>query len=767
MLREVGKRMRPRACWSPGCRTTSATAPCRAPRCATRSSTSTRTCGGATSPARSDRSADGGTRRADAVARRVSSLAFPAMSGRDGLRIDVLGPLRVSVDGVPLELGGPLPRRLLAVLVAAAGRPVSDDLLTDLVWDGDAPARAIASVQAYVSGLRKVVGGREVLERSSAGYRLVLPPGTTDVDRFDAAVDRGRAHLAEGRAADAVVALEDALATWRGEPFAELEGSTWVRSDVSRLRELRTVAVEERLAARLASGDAVGAATELEGAVDDEPYRERRWSLLALALYRSGRQADALEALRRVRDLLAEELGVDPGEQLRALEGAVLTQDPVLLHAATVAVAPFSPAAADAAAPAKPQLGPRRVPRALSSFVGRAQERAELATALATHRVVTLVGPAGAGKTRLAIEHAGALAEQDGPWFVGLADVQDGAVVPVAVAEALGVAGAGEDPIASIVRALQGRSGLLVVDNCEHVIDAAATTVERLASAVPGLVVLATSREPLAVDGEAVLDVGSLAVDDEVGGDGPAIALFVDRVRQVRPGWSPDPTEKDAVRSVCSALDGIPLALELAAARSRVLSLGELATSLGDRFAVLPRVPRSSTSAHATLEAAIAWSFDLLGPAERDLVLRLWPFEGGFSLAAAESVTPHAHDVLNTLSSLVTRSVVRADTSVSPTRYSMLETIRAYSRGQSEDQDQDRAAQAAWIEQLVATVTGGLRGSRAGRLMRDLEREMPNVRAAFAYLMEVDPGPRARRRRRPGVVLLPSRPRDRGPPLAR
>ena len=366
-------------------------------------------------------------------------------------------------------------------------------------------------------------------------------------------------------------------------------------------------------------------------------------------------------------NLLVEDLGVDPGPEMQNLERAVLAQDPGLLSSPSPEPVPV------------PVRRPSAMPRPLSSFVGRAFELLVLADTARQARLVTLVGTAGCGKTRLAVEYANGCADEDGPWLVRLADVQDPTLVPMAFVEPLGLASVAGAPLAAVTQAMTTQRGLLLVDNCEHVSAAAAESIRELLDACPDIRVLATSREPLGVDGERLLPLAPLEVSTDHG-DGPAVALFIDRATQVRPGWSPDQAELELIRSICRELDGIPLALELAAARARVLSVAELAALLHDRFAAVEPVPRAALTPHTTLEAAIAWSVALLPPAERALFDRLWVFEGGFSLDAVDAVRPDGVDALTATSGLVTRSVVVADTSSSPTRYRMLETVRAYAR---------------------------------------------------------------------------------------
>ncbi|GAA3337684.1 hypothetical protein GCM10020358_14890 [Amorphoplanes nipponensis] len=630
----------------------------------------------------------------------------------------VLGPTELGAGRGPVELGGPLPRRLVTALVAAAGRPVGGDALAQAVWGDEPPASPEVSLQAYVSRLRRALGPghRDALERVGDGYRLT--GAQTDAAAFEAEVARGRELLDAERPAEAVRVFDAALRLWRGEAFADLAGTAVVEAPRARLEELRQVAVEERLAARLAAGDAPGAVAELAPAVRAEPYRERRWELLILGLYRSARQAEALSALRQVRALLADDLGVDPGPALQSLERRLLAQDPGLLL-------PSRP-------PARPRPAAPRpvVTRPLSTFVGRAAEIATLAATGPSARLLTLVGPGGAGKTRLAVEYAATRHDGagDGPWLVRLADVTEPALLTSAVAAAAGVHQPAEPGPDGLALALADRAALLILDNCEHLVAAVADLVVALLARCPRLRILATSREPLGVDGERLLPVAPLPPED-------AVALLVDRIGTVRPGWRPDPGEQAQLERLAGALDGIPLALELAAARARVLGLGELVTLLGERFPALGRVPRGALAPHATLEAAVAWSVDLLPAADRALLLRLWPFEGGFTMEAAVSVGSD----LEALSSLVTRSVVAADTTVAPTRYRLLGIIRAYCREHDPDPAASRAAHAAWVRALIERSAPELRGERSAHAIRLLNREVPNLRAGLTHDLGADP----------------------------
>ncbi|MBB6570221.1 AfsR/SARP family transcriptional regulator [Kribbella sandramycini] len=635
------------------------------------------------------------------------------------LECRVLGPVQVLTDGVAVEVGGALPRRLLAALALADGKPVSDDRLAQAMWDDQPPAKAAATMQTYVSRLRSALGTtyRDRLGRTSVGY--FLHADDLDARRFGELIEAARAQLAGDRPEQARTRLGAALELWRGEPYVELPDDV-AGAERGRLAELREVAREDLAAARLGTGDAAEAVVQLEQLVREQPLRERRWALLVVGLYRCDRQGDALATLRKVRELLAEQLGVDPGPELRELEGQVLAHDPRLRLAEPL-----------------PVVRPVPIRRPLTTFLGRSADLAVLTVRLDRHRLVNLVGPAGVGKTRLMVEYLGTLGPIADPWVARLADVPDGSGVAAAVADAIGVVAVG-DPVAAIVAGVGTAPALLVLDNCEHVVAAAAELVDVLAQSCPGLRILATSREPLGVDGEVTVSVQPLPWTTDSGE--PAVELLIDRVRAVRPGWEANPGELAAARRIAVALDGLPLAIELAAARARVLGLGEIADRLDDRFAVLGPVPRGSLAWHATLEAAIAWSVDLLEPADRELLLRLWAFEGGFTLEAAETIWPdRAAAVLESLSALVTRSVVVADTSVEPTRYVLLESIRAYCRAIDPDPVETRLVQARWVRMLAARCADSVRSTQAGAFVRMMSRELPNLRAGFAHDLETDP----------------------------
>ena len=498
------------------------------------------------------------------------------------------------------------------------------------------------------------------------------------------------------------------------------------------------MAAESRAGADLGLGRYEELAGELEASCREHPLRERLWELLILALYRSGRQAEALRAYAEVRDRLAGELGLDPGPALRELQTRILAQDPSLAPASALARPAPVPAGGAAAAPVT--VGNLR--ERLGRFVGRDAELAQLREAVRSSRRITLTGPGGAGKTRLAVEAAGALRQEhpDGAWLVELAGVTEPDGVVPAAAAALGAAAAAltsPQPAGSttelIVRHLAGRSLVLVLDNCEHVIGQAAALTDTLVGAVPGLRLIATSREPLGIPGEVLVPVGGLA---------PAAAaeLFVDRARAVRPGFLPDGPAGAVIEDICRRLDGLPLAVELAAARLRALPLATLAERLEDRFRLLSHGARTAMPRQQTLRAVVDWSYDLLFEDERRLFSRLATFTGGCGLTAAEAVCADervsAGEILDVLSRLVDKSLVIAPDDEGEARFSQLQTLWQYGRDrltESGEADTMRARHGAYYRQLAEQAHQGLRGA-AGPMWRDrLVTESGNLQAALDW----------------------------------
>ncbi|MFJ8668051.1 AfsR/SARP family transcriptional regulator [Streptomyces sp. NPDC093600] len=700
------------------------------------------------------------------------------------MRFGVLGPLSVR-DGAGRPVGVPeaKARVLLGCLLARGGRPVATGPLIDALWGDRPPARAANALQVKVSVLRRALGRDRIVHRP-AGYLLVLDEGEPDAARFRALVARaGRTPGPRERAA----LLDEALGLWRGtEAYADVADHAVVREEADRLAEERLVAEEERAEAWLESGDRTVLGTlaaDLAPLVTAHPLRERLRAAQLRALYAAGRQSEALASYEALRLRLAEDLGVDPSPELAALHTAILRQDPSVTppgragggrtgapapapgagdgpgagavggtNAAASADAAGDASAADDmnAAPttdaarghsASPSLRresallPASAPSPLSGLVGRAREVQDLGELLRTARLVTLVGPGGVGKTRLAQEVAG------GGSFVELAGHRgDAAELAEAVTAALGIredaavtlprhgarAAAQGDATERLAAALRDRPALLVLDNCEHVVDAVAELASGLLRAVPGLRILATSREPLAVPGEVVRPLGPLPPAD-------AVRLFAERASAASTSFALTDANRADVTEICARLDGIPLALELAATRLRALSTRELAQRLGDRFRVLATGRRGVPARQQTLRAVIDWSWELLSAPERIVLRRLSVHRDGCTLDAAEAVCGDgtaALDVVELLGRLVDRSLVIRDGE----RYRMLESIAAYATERLEemgDGDAVRERHRAYYLDLAEHAAPLLRGPEQREWLRRLDAERANLRAAL------------------------------------
>ncbi|MDP4509627.1 BTAD domain-containing putative transcriptional regulator [Nonomuraea turcica] len=655
-----------------------------------------------------------------------------------GLHFSVLGPLAVTHAGEPLDLGGTRVKALLATLLIAQGKVVTTDRIIDAVWGEQAPNSAVATLYSYITRLRKTLepdrlprAATGLLDRQGPGYVLRVRPEAVDSERFAALAERGARLLPDDPPA-AAESLSTALALWRGPAYADLGDSEVANAEIARLDNARLAARQDHAAARLSMGATVQAVGELESLVREHPLAERSWELLALALYRSGRQGDALAALRSAREQLIEELGVDPGPSLRAVEAAVLRQDPALdWRAPKEAAAIIEPA--EPKEPARPRL-----PAPLTRLIGRDSAVAAMKDLLTAHRLVTITGPGGAGKSRLALEIAREHQDGDGPWLALLADVTDAGLLPAAVGAAMGTAITGSTD--HLAASIGDREMLLVLDNCEHLVDAVAPLAETLLSLCPGLRLLATSREQLAVTGEATWDLPPLDPD------GAAAELFTERSLAVRPGRQPRYDERQLISRICRELDGLPLAIELAAAQTRVLSLEQIADGLHDRFALLATGSRTAPKRHRSLEAAIASSVRLLTEPERELLGCLSLFEGGFDLEAAERVAgPPA--VLHRLGGLVAKSLVTVDGAAVPRRYRMLESIRQYALRTLSGDERARWAgrHLAWAVELAETAERRLRTFDGELWLRRLRHEQANTRAALSHALATGDGDSALR----------------------
>src|SRR5919201_4740755 len=566
----------------------------------------------------------------------------------------LLGPLLVRRDGVPLPLGGPKLRTLLAILLLEANKVVSAEHLVDSLWGENAPETARNTLQVYVSQLRKLLSPG-ALETAPPGYRLVVDPDTVDLLRFERLAVRGRTARAAGDPATAAEELAEALALWRGPPLADLAWEQFAQSEILRLDELHLATLEDRIDADLALGRHAALVAELDQLIAENPFRERLRAQLMLALYRAGRQADALAVYQRTRRTLVDELGIEPGETLQQLERAILEHDPAL----------------DPPAARRP---PQRVPVPPTPLLGREHELAALADLLRRDdvRLVTLTGRGGIGKTRLSLELARRLAPEfrDGSAAAFLATIHDPAPVPRTILHAVGVQEAVQDPEEALLRVLAGAELLLLVDNFEQVLPAAGP-VARLLESAPGLNVVATSRARLRIAGEHEFSVPPLA-DDE------AAELFVARAQAAKPDFAVSEQNAAAVAQLCARVDGLPLAIELAAARTKLLPPAAMLSRLGNRLELLTGGRRDAPQHQQTLRTTLDWSYDLLGEDEQRLFAQLGVFAGGCTLASAEAVCRVDESVLEGLAGLVDESLVRQDDGDEP-RFSMLETVREYS----------------------------------------------------------------------------------------
>jgi predicted ATPase/DNA-binding SARP family transcriptional activator len=645
------------------------------------------------------------------------------------LEFGILGPLEVRADGRAVPLGGARPRAMFAVLALYTNQPVSAERLAVALWGEDAPPSAVKTVQVYVARLRKAIGDPDALVTTPAGYRLRVGPGELDAERFERLVADGREALLAGRAEDAASSLREALSLWRGPPLAELASAPFAPAEIARLEEERLTALELRAEADLAAGRHAELVGELQSLTAEHPWRERLHAQLMLALYRAGRQAEALRAFRDARDVLTGQLGIEPGAELHDLQRAILAHDPSI---AGPAVAPML-------------RGARSLPVPPNRTVGRTREIAGVIDRLLNRsvRLLTLTGPGGVGKTRLALEIARSLDGDfpDGAYFVSLAALRRPEDVPGTIASALGiVAVRGESVEQAVERFLVAKHLLLVVDNFEHVL-AAAPFIGCVLASCAGVSVLATSREPLALQAEERYPVPPLALPgDESPEDEDALALFKERARIHDPQLDlEDDGSQGAAAEICRRVDGLPLAIELAAARCELLSPVEIAQGLDAALGALGEGARDAPARQQTLRATIDWSHDLLGDEEQACFSRFAVFAGGGTVEAAEAVTGAG---LDTLDRLVAKSLlVRRRQPDGQTRLAMLETIRAYAVERfSAAQDREEVLQRHYQYYLALAQAHGtdraLSGTSREEHLARLDAEVDNLHAALRWAVD-------------------------------
>ncbi len=636
------------------------------------------------------------------------------------MEVRLLGPLEVTAAGGEVAIPGERLRALVVLLALDAGRVVSVDRLLDALYGEDLPQRAGNALQQAVSKVRKRLadaGEPDLLVTRPPGYVLEIEPEQVDALRVERMVADARAAMASGDPATASRTFAEALALWRGEALADLALGDGVLPLKARWDELHLTAVEDRVDAELALGNHAAQVAELEALVAAEPLRERRWGQLMLALYRSGRQADALRAFRQAHETLVDELGIEPGPDLRVLEGRILAQDPDL-------DAPAVPA------PTPPKRrGNLRQP--LGPCLGRDEELARLEALLAEHRLVTVVATGGAGKTRTALELGHRLTTAgEAVWWIDLAPVTDPAGVVDVLRRAVGLS-AGND-LDELAVALEDAAALLVLDNCEQVVEALAPVVDELLGRCPELRTLATSREGLGVPGEVLFPLPALGMD-------AAVELFTSRLPQ-----RAEDDDPSAVRAICDRLDSLPLAIELAAARARHLGLQDLLDRLDHRFDVLSAGPRTAQARQRSLRAVIDWSYELLDDDERAVFARLAVLRDGAPLEAAARIgadgdlgVQACEDVL---ARLADKSLVIIDASGAETRVRLLQTLADYAAdrlAEHRDREGPERRRAAWILDLAGPAT--LEGAGRWDDIQRLQREGPNTAAAVEWALADDP----------------------------
>jgi predicted ATPase/DNA-binding SARP family transcriptional activator len=614
--------------------------------------------------------------------------------------------LEIVAEGRALPLKAAKQKTILALLLLHRGEVVSVDRLQEALWPERPPPTATTALQGYVSQLRRLLergqeGGASLLVTRSPGYSLVAAAEQLDLARFEQLAASGREALAAGEPSRAAALLAEALALWRGPPLADFSYEAWAQSAIGRLEELRLSAVEDRIEADLACGRHGELVGELEAMLVEQPLRERLRGQLMLALYRAGRQADALEAYQAARRALVEELGIEPSPELQSLNHSILNQDEAL-------------AAPRRAVTARGQI---ELPVPATPLVGREHELQELAELLAARsvRLLTVTGPGGIGKTRVAVELAQKVANgyPDGVWFVDLSALRDPALVLPTVQQAVA-------PNEVIASRLAGTRSLLVLDNYEHV-RASAQELSELLTAASGFQVLATSREPLHLSGEHEYALAPL-------GEVEATRLFLDRAYAIHRDLTPN----GEVGEICRRLDGLPLAIELAAARVKLLSPAQILSRLDQRLSLLTTGALDVPERQRTLRATLEWSYELLSDGEKQLFCRLSVFAGGCTLAAAEDVSDAD---LDTLQSLIDKSLVR----FSHERYRMLETIREYALEglrRSGDAENLRERHSSFFEARAQDAAAELVGPEQSAWLRRLDQDLDNLRAALAWTIE-------------------------------
>lgn len=639
----------------------------------------------------------------------------------DAFDFRVLGHLEVFRDGRLLYVSGKKPLSILALLLINRNRPVSSDALIDALWGESPPTTAAKSLQTHIWQLRQDLGlsGDQtdtVLTTQGSAYRIQLSEKQIDSWRFAHLVEDARRFRKRNNPGRASEMLTEALALWRGPAFADLRYEEFAQPEIRRLEELRLHALEEQVEVDLELGRHGEIIGKLQSLVAEEPIHELFWMQLVLALYRSGRETEALAAYDNAVETLDKEIGVAPGKKLRELKSKIETGDPHL----------------DWTPPDGIRLDdvpPNNLPHLMGDLIGRELELQSVVDLVDGSRLVTITGTGGVGKTTLALTVAKkALNDyRDGIWLVDFAPIQDARSVARGVASVLGVENRRSDWLQSTLEVLRDRQTLLVLDNCEHVRSSVARLVEHILQSSPRVTVLATSREPLGTYGETILTLSPLDIDE-------AVELLVRRTGVG--GLSLEQVDDQALARLCERLDRLPLAVEIAAGRLRHMSVNEMINKLDDRFSILT-TGSSTLSRHQTLEATVEFSYDLLDPHIQREFRALSVFTGGFTLDTAESFS--GERAIEAVGSLIDKSLLNADTSVDPTRYRMLETIRTYGLERLNETgklQETRGAHLAWAVDFASNARRGLAGEDESHWIRAIDSELDNLRAAMEWALD-------------------------------
>jgi predicted ATPase/DNA-binding SARP family transcriptional activator len=633
---------------------------------------------------------------------------------QEPLEIRLLGPFEVLAAGTRADVGGSKRQALLAMLALRSGRMVAVDSLIDGLWGTELPSAPRNALHHHVARLRAALG-EEAIAGSADGY--ALHGAQVDALRFEELLAETRGALRDNDVPAAADAVRSALALWRGPALQGLTETQWFSSEARRIEALHVDALEEQFEVALALGEHRELEPALRSALADNPFRERLWAQLMLSLYRGGRQADALEAFQEARRVLSDELGLEPGPDLRRLQEAILAHDPA------IAAVPVD----------RRRRG--NLPAPSTSFVGRDEELGQVAASVGEHRLVTLTGPPGVGKSRLAVETARSLEHEfpDGIWLVEFSRTDDAADAVRLLANVLEVRGS--DPLARVVARLRDARALLVLDACEHVLEEAPRVASTLLAGCPGVHILATSREALRVGGEVRIPVAPLG--------GAAVDLFLERARAARPGFAADEETVALAAEVVRRVDGLPLAIELAAARTNVLGLAEIVSILERREALLHEGPAADPGRTA-LRELVEWSYDLLHGDEKTLLQQLAVHRGGASLPSLVAVAAthglNESTVAYLVAALVDKSIVFASFTSDVPRYDMLDSVREYVLGRLTESGglaAARAAHAEYFAGLADEARVALRGPDWLRWERRLQAENDNFWAALAYAGEV------------------------------